>query len=55
MQSLFSSGSIFGTFLGSAPAQVLVEMELLLELEQLGVCVGRPQPTWHPTLTSDYK
>ena len=48
-------GQFFELFWGSAPAQVLVEMELLLELEQLGVCVRRPQPTRHSTLTSDCK
>ena len=51
--------SVLGQFLElfgeSVPAQVLVEMELLLELEQLGVCVRRPQPTRHSTLTSDCK
>lgn len=35
------------------PAQVLVKVELLLELEQLGVGVGRPQPPGHPALASN--
>ena len=47
-------GQLLG-FFGFAPAQVLVEMELLLELKQLGVCVRRPQPSRHSTLTSDCK
>lgn len=38
-----------------SPAQVLVEVELLLELEQLGVRVGRPQPARHPPLATNCK
>jgi hypothetical protein len=30
------------------PAEVLVEVELLLQFQQLGVGVGRPQPPGHP-------
>ena len=45
-------GQLSGLFV-AAPAQVLVEMELLFELKQLGVRVGGPQPARHPPLTSD--
>ena len=37
------------------PAQVLVEVELLLELKQLGVRVGGSQPTRHSSLASNWK
>ena len=31
-------------------AQVLVEVKLLLQLQELGVCVGGPQPSWQSVL-----